>query len=191
MLIPMFFLAAGSLFPLFGTSLTNYHHSWIMLTLEADAGYPTLAQAHLFIPALLTAGAILGWLIGWNWYVKQKYPLPENNSLVRFTNKQGYLNEFNERIFVKGTVGLSRILYGFDRYVVDGLTKLFSWFVRQLSAVVYWFDKHIVDGLVNLVANATYYIGHLVRHVQNGQLQAYLGFALTIVILGILYLIIK
>lgn len=191
MLIPMFFLAAGSLFPFFGPSPADYHRSWVILTLDSETTYPTLAQAHLFIPALLTAGAILGWLIGWNWYVKQKYPLSENNILVRFANNQGYLNAFNERIFVKGTVELSRILYAFDRHVVDGLTKLFSWFVRRLSVVVYWFDKHIIDGLVNLVANATYYIGHLVRHVQNGQLQAYLGFALTIVVLGILYLIIK
>lgn len=191
MLIPMLFLAAGSLFPLFGLSLTNYHHTWIMQTLDVDTIYPTLAQAHLFIPALLTGGAILGWLLGWNWYVKKKYPLSENNRLVHFANKQGYLNEFNERIFVKGTVKTSRILYAFDRHVVDGLTKLFSWFVRQLSVGVYWFDKHVIDGLVNLFAHATYYIGHLVRHVQNGQLQAYLGFALTIVVLGILYLIIK
>ncbi len=191
MLIPMLFLAAGSLFPLFGLSLTNYHHTWIMQTLDVDTVYPTLTQAHLFIPALLTGGAILGWLLGWNWYVKNKYPLSENNSFVHFANKQGYLNEFNDRIFVKGSIKLSRILYAFDRHVVDGLTKLFSWFVRQLSVVVYWFDKHVIDGLVNLFAHATYYIGHLVRHVQNGQLQAYLGFALTIVVLGILYLIIK
>ena len=191
MLIPMFVLAAGSLFPFFGPSPADYHRSWIMLILDTDSTYPSLAQAHVFIPALLTAGAVLMWLIGWNWYIKQKYPLSENNILVRFANKQGYLNEFNERIFVKGTVELSRILYAFDRHVVDGLTKLFSWFVRRFSVIVYWFDKHIVDGLVNLFAHATYYIGHLVRHVQNGQLQAYLGFALTIVVLGILYLLIK
>src|SRR5690606_6855320 len=117
--------------------------------------------------------------------------LSENNSLVRFTNKQGYLNEFNERIFVKGTVGLSRILYGFDRYVVDGLTKLFSWFVRQLSAVVYWFDKHIVDGLVNLTANVKYYIHHLVPHDQNELIHGNLCFRVTIVIFGILYFITK
>lgn len=187
MLIPMFFLAAGSLFPLFGISLADYHSAWIMQTLAVGNSYPTLAQAHIFIPVLLTGGAILAWFIGWNWYVKQKYPLSENNRLVYFSLKQGYMNEFNESVFVKGTVGLSRILYTFDRHVVDGLTKLFSWFIRQLSVVVYWFDKHIVDGLVNLFANTAYYIGHLVRHVQNGQLQTYLGFALTIVVLGILY----
>ncbi|PRD46230.1 NADH-quinone oxidoreductase subunit 5 family protein [Sphingobacterium haloxyli] len=190
MLIPMFFLAAASLFPLFGLSLADYHSSWIMQTLDADTAYPTLAQAHLFIPAVLTGGAILAWLVGWHWYAKAKYPLSENNRLVHFANKQGYLNEFNERIFVKGTLKLSRMLYIFDRYAVDGTTKLFSWFVRRLSAAIYWFDKYIVDGLVNSFAQMAYYIGHLVRHVQNGQLQGYLGFALTVVILGILYLII-
>lgn len=191
MLVPMFFLAAGSLFPLFGISLTDYHSAWIMQTLDAGTHSPILAQAHLFIPILLTGGAILGWFMGWRWYVKQKYPLSENNRFVHFAYKQGYLNEFNEHIFVRGTTGLSRILYTFDRYVVDGFTKLFSWLVRQLSVVAYWFDKHIVDGIVNLLAGTMYYIGHLVRHVQNGQLQTYLGFALTIVVLGLLYLLIK
>lgn len=191
MLFPMFFLAAGSLFPLFSLSPADYHRSWIMQTLHADVSYTSLPQAHLFIPALLTAGAILGWLLGWRWYVKQKYPLSENNKLVLFLNKQGYLNTFNERVFVKGAVELSRIVYAFDQYVVDGLTKFFSWSVRQLSVAIYWIDKYVVDGVVNLVARGAYYIGHLVRHVQNGQIQTYLGFALTVVVLGIIYLIIK
>ena len=191
MLIPMFFLAAGSLFPLFGTSLTDYHSAWIIHALETTTTYPALASAHIFIPVILTGGAVLAWFIGWQWYVKEKYPLSVNNPLVRFAYKQGYLDEFNERVFVKGTVGFSRLLYAFDRRVVDGMTTFFAWFVRQLAVVVYWIDKYIVDGLVNLVAGTTYYIGHLVRHVQNGQLQNYLGFALTIVVLGILYLLIK
>ena len=191
MLIPMFFLAAGSLFPLFGTSLTHYHSAWIIRALETTTTYPTLASAHILIPVILTGGAVLAWFIGWQWYVKEKYPLSANNPIVRFAYKQGYLDEFNERVFVKGTVGLSRLLYAFDRRVVDGITTFFAWFVRQLALVVYWIDKYIVDGLVNLVAGTTYYIGHLVRHVQNGQLQNYLGFALTIVVLGILYLLIK
>lgn len=191
MLIPMFFLAAGSLFPLFGPSLADYHSAWIMRALQTTTTYPALASAHIVIPVILTGGAVLAWFIGWQWYVKEKYPLSTNNPIVRFAYKQGYLDEFNERVFVKGTVGLSRLLYTFDRRVVDGMTTFFTWFVRQLAVAVYWIDKYIVDGLVNLVAGTTYYIGHLVRHVQNGQLQNYLGFALTIVVLGILYLLIK
>lgn len=191
MLIPMLFLAAGCFFPLFGLSPLNYQLSWVIQTFHVKTDFPTLAKAHIVIPALLTGGALISWLMGWRWYVRHKYPLSENNKWVHFANQQGYINTFNEYFFVRSTIWVSRACYIFDRYVVDGLTTLFSWFTRQLSLVVHWFDKYIVDGAVNLVAQTAYYIGHLARHVQNGQLQGYLGFALTIVVLGILYLIIK
>ena len=191
MLIPMLFLVVGCLFPLFGQSPLDYHLSWITRAFHVEVAFPTVAKAHIVIPALLTGGALLAWLIGWRWYVQHKYPLSENNKWVHFARQQGYMNEFNERVFVRSTLWFSRVCYIFDHYVVDGLTKLFAWFTRQLSVVVHWIDKNIVDGIVNLAAQTAYYIGHLVRHVQNGQLQGYLGFALTIVVLGILYLIIK
>lgn len=191
MLIPMLFLVVGCLFPLFGQSPLDYHLSWITRAFHVEVAFPTVAKAHIVIPALLTGGALLAWLIGWRWYVQHKYPLSENNKWVHFARQQGYMNEFNERVFVRSTLWFSRVCYIFDHYVVDGLTKLFAWVTRQLSVIVHWVDKRIVDGIVNVVAQTAYYIGHLVRHVQNGQLQGYLGFALTIVVLGILYLIIK
>ncbi|MFD1769657.1 NADH-quinone oxidoreductase subunit L [Sphingobacterium suaedae] len=191
MVWPMLFLAAGSLFPVFGWHPLDYHTTWMVQAFHVKTSFPIVHAAHLIIPFLLTAGALIAWAIGWNWYVKKRYPLSNNNAWVRFANQQGYINTFNTTVFVKGMERLSQWLYAFDRHVVDGLTKLSSWCIRQFSALAYWFDKHIVDGIVNLIAKTTYYIGHLLRHVQNGQLQAYLGFALTMVVLGILYLIIK
>lgn len=191
MLFPMFFLVLGCLFPIFSLSPTDYHSSWLLQAFHVKVPFPSIAQAHTIIPAVLTGGAILVWLLGWRWYVRERYPLSENNRWVDFANKQAYLNEFNDWVFVKGTEKLGQASYFFDRYVVDGLTRLFAGATRMLSRIIHWVDTYLVDGLVNLVAQAAYYIGHLVRHVQNGQLQGYLGFALTVVVLGILYLIIK
>ncbi|WP_437922311.1 NADH-quinone oxidoreductase subunit 5 family protein [Sphingobacterium sp. LRF_L2] len=188
---PMFFLAICSVFPLFGLHPFDYHASWIIHTFHVETYFSQIPAAHTVIPIILTGGAILSWLLGWYWYVKNRYSLKEDNIWVRFANKQGYLNEINHSVFVKGTEGLSKVLYAVDKYVVDGLTKLLSYSTRQLSVVIDWFDKNIVDGFVNWVANSTYFIGHLARQVQNGQLQGYIGFTLTMVILGILYLIIK
>lgn len=191
MLWPMFFLALCSLFPLFGLHSLEYHHTWIMQVFHAETRFPELEVAHFLIPMLLTSGAILSWLLAYRWYVKGKYPLSVENSWVKLANRQGYINEFNNLVFVKGTEGLSKLMYGFDRHIMDGATKLFTACTQRLSALANWFDKYIVDGIVNSIANTTYYVGHLARHVQNGQLQGYLGFALTVVVLGILYLIIK
>ncbi len=191
MLWPMVFLTTCCLFPVFGVHPLEYHHTWIMHAFHVKPGFSELEAAHVFIPVVLTGGALLALLIGWYWYVKNRYPLSPQNRWVRFVTHQGYLNEFNDLVFVKGTTRLSRILYTFDRYVIDGATKLFTGATQKLALLIHWFDKNIIDGMVNFAANGTYYLGHLVRHVQNGQLQGYLGFALTIVVLGILYLIIK
>ncbi|GHE43643.1 NADH-quinone oxidoreductase subunit L [Sphingobacterium griseoflavum] len=188
---PMSVLSICCFFPVFGLHPLAYHQTWIIQTFHARPGFTEQETAHLIIPIVLTVGTLLALLLGWFWYVKNRYPISQQNRWIRFANRQGYLNEFNELVFIKGTVGLSRLLYAFDRHVVDGATKLFTWTTQQLARLIHWFDANIVDGIVNWIANGTYYMGHLVRQVQNGQLQNYLGFALTIVILGILYLIIK
>lgn len=191
MLVPMIFLAFCCFAPVFGLQPFDYHATWIMQGLDAPTTYPVIHMAHLYIPSILTFGAILSWVIGWNWYAKQKYPFSPDNKLVLFANNQFYLNEFNEFVFVKNIKRVSRALYFVDRKIVDGLTYFFTNLVNWLSQIAHWFDKNILDGIVNLVGNSTYYLGHLVRHVQNGQLQGYIGFALTVLILGFLYLIIK
>ena len=81
--------------------------------------------------------------------------------------------------------------YLFDKYIVDGLVNSLSTFTRALSNFAAWFDINIVDGLVNTLAGAAYYMGHLLRWVQNGRLQNYLGFAMTVVLIGIIYLILR
>ena len=74
---------------------------------------------------------------------------------------------------------------------MDGVVNAAGSIVRALSRISTWFDKHIVDGIVNAVASITYTLGHVLRHVQNGRLQNYLGFVFTLVLIGIIYLIIR
>lgn len=188
---PMIFLAACCLFPACSFHPFDYHQSWLLGGFHVETAFAAVAEMHSAVPLVLTLGALAAWGVGWRWYVAKRYPLSKNNRWVRFATRQGYFNEFYQLLFVKGTEQLSRGVYAFDHYVVDGFTRTFSAATRRLSVAAHWFDRHIVDGLVNLIAGTTYYVGHLVRHVQNGQLQSYLGFALTVVVLGILYLIIK
>src|SRR5690606_24360042 len=191
MLLPMVFLALCSFAPLFGIEVFSYHDSWLIQGLHLKVDSPVVQQAHLYIPGILTVGTLISWFIGWRWYVNNKYPFSPNNKLVEFANKQFYLNELNNVIFVKSTVALTQAFYFVDRHIIDGLIGFLTTFTKWGSNVAHWLDKNVIDGIVNFVARATYYLGHLVRHVQNGQLQGYIGFALTVVILGFLYLIIR
>src|SRR6185369_13301353 len=41
---------------------------------------------------------------------------------------------------------------------------------------VSWFDKHVVDGAVNLTANGTVFFAGLIKKIQSGQMQLYIWF---------------
>lgn len=217
MLYPMYFLAIGSLFPLYSYNPIAYNTSWILLGFNKVKNHPEIEFLHFLIPFILLVGAVLSGVLAWQWYVKNKYPLSGKSSSVEWAANQGYLNEFHKQAWVNETKHISQIvakiegnfaqigqrlfskaihpfsqsIYNFDKNVVDGTTKLLSKITRYISLCIHWIDHYLVDGIVNLIAKLTYYIGHLVRQVQNGQLQTYLGFTLTMVVLGIIYLLIK
>lgn len=95
------------------------------------------------------------------------------------------------RIWVNPTLGLGKVSYWFDKYIIDGIINAFSPLVRMLGQAIAWIDKHIVDGIVNGIAALAYTIGNIFRFVQNGRLQNYIGFALTVILVGIIYLILR
>lgn len=190
MLFPMFFLGLFCLFPLFSFNPFSYHDSWLMdgLLLDEYAFSPS-HNAHLIIPAILLLGSAIGWIIGWKWYVQNKYPLNPANWALKISFNQGYINQFYEVVFVNGTLKLAQFCYWFDRYVVDAFVSLIQFLVLSLSQLSVWIDKYIVDGFVNTVASAAYWTGNQVRLVQNGKLQTALYSVFLLVLLGLIYLI--
>jgi NADH-quinone oxidoreductase subunit L len=130
-------------------------------------------------------------LLGWRWYVQGRYPLNPQNHWIKAAENQLKLDTFYNKTVVKGTLSLSTISYWWDKNIVDGLVHGVATLTRALSRTIHWIDKNIVDGIVNTVAGVTYYMGHLLRWVQNGRIQNYLGFAFTIVLIGIVYLILR
>ncbi len=190
MLIPMFILSLFCLFPIFSFNPLSYHDSWLMdgLLLDEYAFAPS-HLAHLIIPAILLLGSVLGWLIGWKWYVQNKYPLNPKSLPLRASFNQGYINEFYQVVFVNGTLKLAQFCYWFDRNVVDAFVALVQSIVLSLSQLSVWVDKYIVDGFVNTVASVAYWTGNQVRLVQNGKLQTALYSVFLLVLLGLIYLI--
>jgi len=190
MLIPMFVLGLFCLFPLFSFKPFSYHDSWLMDGLLLDEyTFAPSHSAHLIIPAILLLGSAIGWIIGWKWYVQNKYPLNPANWALKISFNQGYINQFYEVVFVNGTLKLAQFCYWFDRYVVDAFVSLIQFLVLSLSQLSVWIDKYIVDGFVNTVASAAYWTGNQVRLVQNGKLQTALYSVFLLVLLGLIYLI--
>ncbi|MCS4168208.1 MULTISPECIES: NADH-quinone oxidoreductase subunit L [Sphingobacterium] len=190
MLIPMFFLGLFCLFPLFSFNPFSYHDSWLMDGLLLDEyTFAPSHSAHLIIPAILLLGSAIGWIIGWKWYVQNKYPLNPASQALKAAFNQGYINEFYEAVFVNGTLKLAQFCYWFDRHIVDAFVSLIQFIVLSLSQLSVWIDKYIVDGFVNTVATVAYWTGNQVRLVQNGKIQTTLYSVFLLVLLGLIYLI--
>lgn len=187
---PMGFLAIGSLFFIYSIHPFSYEYAPILQGLAVTKTYASIPSFHLIVPVLLSAATLAVWWLGWRWYVQEKYPISPNALLAASENQLG-LDKFYQRSIVKGILALAQALSVFDKYVVDGIVHFTANLTRQLSIAVHWIDKYFVDGLVNTVAGAVYYMGHLLRWVQNGRVQNYLGFAFTVVLIGIIYLILR
>lgn len=190
MLIPMFVLGLFCLFPLFSFNPFSYHDSWLMDGLLLDEyTFAPSHSAHLIIPAILFLGSAIGWIIGWKWYVQNKYPLNPDSQALKAAFNQGYINEFYQAVFVNGTLKLAQFCYWFDRHIVDAFVSLIQFIVLSLSQLSVWIDKYIVDGFVNTIATVAYWTGNQVRLVQNGKLQTTLYSVFLLVLLGLIYLI--
>lgn len=191
MLIPMAFLSVSSLFIAFSWNPFSYANAAILNGLVVNYTFPEIHTLHLIIPILLTATALISWWISYNWYVKGKYPFNTNSSWVHFTQNQFGMNEWIMKTFVNPTLKIGKISFWFDKYIVDGIVNGVAYITRQVSALITWIDKYIVDGIVNGVANLAYEFGNTLRTFQNGRLQSYLGLTMTVVLIGIIYLILK
>ncbi|HAU51922.1 MULTISPECIES: NADH-quinone oxidoreductase subunit 5 family protein [Sphingobacterium] len=190
MLIPMFVLGLFCLFPLFSFNPFSYHDSWLMDGLLLDEySFAPSHSAHLIIPVILLLGSGIGWIIGWKWYVQNKYPLNAASQGLKAAFNQGYINEFYQAVFVNGTLKLAQFCYWFDLHIVDALISLIQFIVLSLSQLSVWIDKYIVDGFVNTVATVAYWTGNQVRLVQNGKIQTTLYSVFLLVLLGLIYLI--
>lgn len=191
MLYPMIFLGICSLFFVFALNPLSYPSAFIFDGLVVNYNFPEIHSLHIIIPVILTVSALLSWMVGYKWYVKGYYPLNANSKGLAYAKNQFGLNDFVNKYFVQGTLVLANMSYWFDKNIVDGMVNGISSVVKIFSRVAAWWDKYIVDGIVNTIAGTTYYIGHLLRWVQNGRLQNYLGFAMTMVLIGIIYLILR
>lgn len=179
------------MFFVFSWNPIAYHHAFVLEGFQLDYDFAEIHSLHLILPIGMTLSSILLWILGYQWYVKQTYPLQENSFLNRLSLNQGYLNEIYQRVIIQPVVSFSNGLYWFDRNIIDGIVNASGSVVRGLGQASAWIDRNIVDGFVNGIAGSTYYLGHLLRWVQNGRLQNYLGFAFTVLLIGLLYLILK
>src|SRR5690606_1882615 len=134
MLVPMVFLAACSLFPLFSIHPLDISHVWLMQQMQPQTLPPAIPAAHLLVPGFATLLSVFMAILAWRWYVKGTYPLFSQGLLYNFSLKQGYIDQFYHVVIVSPLLRLSRLLKEFDRYVVDAAVNGFGRLGRLLAA---------------------------------------------------------
>lgn len=218
MLWPMAFLAVGCFYLCFSISPFSYHLAPILDAFSVTYSFTEIHSLHIIIPIVLTISSVICWAIGYVWYVQDKHPLRHYNgdlkiqecatiskinaiprylasSLILFSKWNYYFDRFiidgSVNSVINFTLNTSKVISWFDIHIVDNIVEGIGRLTKSFAQLAIWIDKYIIDGIVNTLAKTTYYIGHLLRWVQNGRLQNYLGFALTMVLIGIIYLMLR
>jgi NADH-quinone oxidoreductase subunit L len=85
-----------------------------------------------------------------------------------------YVDEIYNAVFVNGTLLLTRLCAGFDRYVIDFIVDGSAYLTRFVSWLNGLFDNYIIDGIVNRIADLTMGLGNRFRQLQTGSINGYL-----------------
>ncbi len=145
------------------------------------AHIPTLTMSI----TLAGLGVLLAFLL-YQWRVFDPDKWAEKlKPLYLFSLNKWYVDEFYAATFIGGTIGLSKLLSLFDKYVVDGIVNGTAFVTRGLSNISGVFDKYVVDGAVNGTAFLSGLLGLGFRKLQTGKIQTYI----VLVVFSILILL--
>ena len=97
--------------------------------------------------------------------------------IYNFLVNKWWFDELYDKVFVRPTHVVARLISNFDQGVIDRLINGLADAVRRLSNVwEYVADRTLVDGTVNKVASWTHSLGVRSRRVQTGRLRQYIMF---------------
>lgn len=170
--IPLVLLAACSLFPLFSLHPFSLENSALAEGLNLDIKHLSLVPLGSVI--LLMAGA------GWAYVIYVKgliSPLSSGSILRQFLYKGWYIDELYQVLFIRPVVAVSGWMKKFDTKVIDGFVNFLPGLIRRLAAFISWFDRVVIDGVVNGLARLAGLAGDMIRLVQTGSIQGYIGLA--------------
>lgn len=182
---PMLFLALFCLFPVFSFNPFLYEQSWLFKGFLAADYFERENLYHTIIPAAVNLLTIPVIYAAYAQYIKKNVVwFPESGLLFKISYNQWYIDRFYQNYLVKAVIQMSKILYNFDRQVVDGFVNLLGTSTQKMAVASDWIDRNLVDALVNFIAYRVRNVGSFARSFQTGKVQQYL-LTMLIFILGI------
>ncbi len=109
--------------------------------------------------------------------------------LYNFSLNKWYFDEFYDKVFVGGTLLISKLMAWIDANIFDGIVNLSGYLTKWLGFGVGKFDNIVVDGIVNLSGAVVGFFGVIARKFQTGKIQTYLAMSVIGLVLLIWWLI--
>ncbi|MGQ9706219.1 MAG: NADH-quinone oxidoreductase subunit L [bacterium] len=139
-----------------------------------------------FIVVIIGIG--LAWLIYLRRVVESKKIYNMFRPISKLFENKWFIDELYNFFIVKPLIMLTRLLFAFDMYIVDGIVNLAGFLGVKVSKFEGEFDLAVIDGAVNGTARATTIIGKTLRKVQTGRIQEYILVAsiaiLSLIVVG-------
>jgi NADH-quinone oxidoreductase subunit L len=190
MKIALIVLALCCLFPIFSYNPLFVESSWIMKGFPVEIS-ENMNSFHIVIPIIVTTVSIALIYFAFIIYVKRdklRTHVSGHNLLYQFVYQQWYLDKIYDAVFIKPLIYLSRISYGFDRTVINGIVNIIARVGIVSATLTAFFDRYVVDALINALASISKSIGNFTRHLQTGRLQQYM---ITMLIVVLTFFILK
>jgi NADH-quinone oxidoreductase subunit L len=161
-----------------------YGHTGFNLAHAAENALGSHATAEWLFIIISLVAAGLGMGLGFLFYVwRPGLPdvwAARLRPLYRASFNKYWVDELYGKLFTRRTMDLSRGVYSVDSRGIDGAVNGAAWLTRAASRVVGGFDRYVVDGLVNGVAG---FIGKLMsRLLRAGQTGLAQNYALVMVL---------
>jgi NADH-quinone oxidoreductase subunit L len=177
-------------FPIIGQFSSNWLAGFIGSMLPAEE----IVEGHSLIPLITSlAVSIGGLLIGWLLYRKyrsadQVDPLQRGlGPVFNFVQKKYWMDDLYDLIFIRPILWFAeKVSYQFlDNTIIDGALHAIAKFGNWLGKLLrFGFDLPVVNGAGDGTARGTKWSGQMLRKLQNGKVQHYMGLGVLLMVLA-------
>ncbi|MEO6630466.1 MAG: NADH-quinone oxidoreductase subunit L, partial [Mucilaginibacter sp.] len=186
--VPLLFLAAGSIFPIFSFNPFSYEHSWLYHGMFQPGAAAGGGLFHVIVPVGVNVFSILVIYAAYTIYAKRKVsPFSQNNALYRLSANEWYFDAAYKKYIITPVLAIGRATFRLDRRVIDGFIHSVAYAGMSLAKVAMWTDSYIIDGFLNLIVAVVQSIGNFARRFQGGKVQYYI-YSMLVVILVVFIL---
>jgi len=187
---PMLLLGILSLWFFFSLNPLSGHHGWIMEKLALTTSI-SLIPIEIVI-SISTAAVIAGGGFAWYRFKPSTYNIAEDDEsllIKRILKNNWYIDYLYQKLLVLPGLKFSNFTVAIDVNVIDRFIHFLAYTTVIFAYFIALFDKYIIDGLVVLAAKTSMVLGSMTRSFQQGAVQRYFLYTISIIVVVFIWLI--